>query len=228
MKYLLLLIFSIPAFAQFGAASAVVSGTGAPNAAQCVSANNVGRVYARKDGAAANTTLYVCSNTAPATYAWALVGAAGGGATSVTAGATGALVISPTTGAVVADIDTAYVPAKTASNTFTGTNSFTSNNTEIKHLIAIGTAPTIASGFGTTPSIAGKDMAGKVTVGTGGTASTGSILFNVAYTTAPSCVANNQTSQIYVQATPTTTNVVLSSSSAWGAADVISWICVGY
>lgn len=56
-----------------------------------------------------------------------LVGSGGGSGavSSVTAGATGALTCTPTTGAVVCDADTAYVPNKTGSNTWTGTNILT-------------------------------------------------------------------------------------------------------
>lgn len=126
MKFLLFFI-ALSAYGQFGAAKAVINGTGAPNAAQCTNINNVGKVYARKDGAAANTTFYVCSNTAASTYAWELLGSGGGGAvSSVTAGATGAVVVTPTTGAVVVDIDTAYVPSKTNLYAVTGRGAFAS------------------------------------------------------------------------------------------------------
>jgi len=79
MRILFLLLLAIPAWGQFGAATQVVNGNGAPNVAYCTSANNVGMVYARKDGAGANTTFYVCSNTAVSTYAWELLGSGGGG-----------------------------------------------------------------------------------------------------------------------------------------------------
>lgn len=65
-------------YAQFGAAKSVINGTGAPNAALCASANNVGKVYARKDGAATGSTFYVCANTAASTYAWELAGTGSG------------------------------------------------------------------------------------------------------------------------------------------------------
>ncbi len=78
MKILIGFLLSLPLMAQFGAAKSVINGTGAPNAAQCTNINNVGKVYARKDGAAANSTFYVCSNTAASTYAWELLGSGGG------------------------------------------------------------------------------------------------------------------------------------------------------
>ena len=51
-------------------------------------------------------------------------GGGGGAVSSVTAGPTGALNCTPTTGAVVCDVDTAYVPNMTGSNTWTGVNDF--------------------------------------------------------------------------------------------------------
>ncbi len=89
-------------------------------------------------------------------------------------------------------------------------------------------APTIASGFGTTPSIAGGDDGGRITVGTGGVATTGVITFGVAYTTAPACVANNETTILLVQATATTTTLTLTSATPFGAADKLTWVCRGW
>ena len=83
MKYLCLLLLTIPAFGQFGAASRIISGTGAPVSAQCTVQNNVGLVWARKDGAATGTTFYVCGATGVGTYGWELIG--GGGASGPTA-----------------------------------------------------------------------------------------------------------------------------------------------
>lgn len=261
-----------------------------------------------------------------------LVGGGGsGGATSVTAGATGALVISPTTGAVVADVDTAYVPNKAGAETIignwtfydttavtgstlltvragagqsgnlqswqnngggdianvnssgamlandfynkndswyqTGTSVLQGSNVVVKwssttsqggtadagfarnadgivevnngvagtlrdliqrHPLAGGTSPTITSGFGTTPSIAGKDAAGRITVGSGGTAATGTITFGTAWATAPVCTAANETTQLALFPTATTTTLVLASTTPFTAADKLVYQCVGY
>lgn len=106
----------------------------------------------------------------------------------------------------------------------TNTTGFTlatgSNNLFIQ-----GTTPTISSGFGTTPTIAGTATAFKVTVGGGGD-TTGVVLFAFTWSTAPSCVANNQTSAQLVRATPTTTQVTLAGTM--NAADVVSVLCFGY
>ena len=87
------------------------------------------------------------------------------------------------------------------------------------------TTPTISSGFGTTPAIAGVAAAFKVTVGAGGD-TTGVVLFNTTWPTAPICAANNETTAQLVRATPTVTQVTLAGTLA--AADVLSVSCIGY
>jgi hypothetical protein len=86
MRYLLLLAVAVAAHGQFGAATSVVSGNGAPVAAQCTNANNVGRVWARKDGGAASTTFYICAATGAGTYGWQLNDGAIGGAGNIASG----------------------------------------------------------------------------------------------------------------------------------------------
>jgi hypothetical protein len=51
----------------------VPRGAGAPAAAECATAQQVGGVYARADAAGANATLYVCANSGPGAYSWELV-----------------------------------------------------------------------------------------------------------------------------------------------------------
>lgn len=51
-------------------------------------------------------------------------GSGGGAVSSVTAGPSGSLVITPTTGAVISDGDSTYIPNKLGNNAFTGTNDF--------------------------------------------------------------------------------------------------------
>lgn len=98
---------------------------------------------------------------------------------------------------------------------FVGTNSY---------YVRVAT-PTIASGFGTTPAIAGHASAFKVTVGGGGD-TTGLVTFATTWPTAPVCTANNETTAQMVRATPTTTQVTLAGTMA--ASDVVSVLCVGY
>ncbi len=99
-------------------------------------------------------------------------------------------------------------------------------NSGATHLFAQVFASTYSSGFGTTPSVSGIDSAGRVTVGTGGTATTGAINFGIAWNTAPSCIANDETTtSLLVSATATTSSLTLTSPTAWGAADKLTWIC---
>lgn len=75
-----------------------------------------------------------------------LVGSSSASAvSSVTAGPTGALRCTPTTGAVVCDVDTLYVPNKTGSNTWTGTNDFTGGSLLIPGLSTVGAVPYVSS-----------------------------------------------------------------------------------
>lgn len=70
---------------------------------------------------------YICNASSPPCTAvtagnWVLVSGAGGGAVSSVSAGSSALTISPTTGAVVADINTAIVPRLSVTNTWTGFN----------------------------------------------------------------------------------------------------------
>ena len=109
-----------------------------------------------------------------------------------------------------------------------GTAAANIRDLKLRHAIWSGTAPTIASGFGSSPSVAGADSAGRLTVGSGGSAATGAITFGTTWATAPACVANNETTIQLVQATATTTTLTLTASAAFTAADKLTWICQGY
>lgn len=93
------------------------------------------------------------------------------------------------------------------------------------NLYVQGTTPTISSGFGTTPAIAGTASTFRVTVGAGGD-TTGVVLFSATWANAPVCQANNETTAQLVRATPTTTQVTIAGTMT--AADVVSVTCVGY
>lgn len=89
--------------------------------------------------------------------------------------------------------------------------------------------PTVASGFGTSPSVtAGSTpFAGSINVGTGGTATTGTITFGgTAFPSAPFCVADTVTSNTTTRVTSTTTQLTLTTTVAWTASDVVTWICI--
>ena len=88
--------------------------------------------------------------------------------------------------------------------------------------------PSIASGFGTGPALVNaSDVSGRINVGAGGAAASGVINFGRAYNNAPACVANDENTKVLVQASATTTQLTLSSASAWTASDKLTWICFG-
>jgi len=121
MRYLLLLAVAVAAHGQFGAATSVVSGNGAPIAAQCTNANNVGRVWARKDGGAASTTFYICAATGAGTYGWQLNDGAIGGAGNIASGQ-----VLYGTAAGVAGSEAAFTYTGTTAKTTTITGSASS------------------------------------------------------------------------------------------------------
>ncbi|MEK7383754.1 MAG: hypothetical protein AAB262_10790, partial [Elusimicrobiota bacterium] len=93
------------------------------------------------------------------------------------------------------------------------------------HLLTGGTDPALSS-CGTTPTIAGTDNAGKVTIGSGVTTSC-TATFNKTWNLAPACtVSGDNTAVTYIGTTSTT--VLIIASSADMASDVVSYICLGY
>lgn len=104
-----------------------------------------------------------------------------------------------------------------------------------------GTAPTISSGFGTTPSIVGTATAMRVNVGTGGTASNGVIAMPAAATAWNCHVENitgtlgNYANQRSMQIASTTTTVTIENQTistgaalAWTASDIVALLCGAY
>lgn len=90
------------------------------------------------------------------------------------------------------------------------------------------TAPSISSGFGSSPSIAGSDNAGRITVGSGGSANTGVIAFGRTWTTAPACSVSDESTVLLVQSRATATQLTLTGASAFGSGDVLAYTCIGY
>lgn len=107
-------------------------------------------------------------------------------------------------------------------------------------LLASSTAPTISSGFGTSPTIgtAPSTAVFTVNVGSGGSASTG-VLTMPATTTAWACYVNDKTttsSTVFMTkvTASTTTSVTVGNfntsgaAAAWVASDVLQFQCTGY
>ena len=99
----------------------------------------------------------------------------------------------------------------------------------IGHVVFHGSTPTVSSGSancGTSPSIAGNDNVGVVTVGSSTNGSICTITFANAWTTAPVCMAQDQTTANLLYPVVTTTTVAITGTLTAG--DKISYRCFGY
>jgi hypothetical protein len=117
--------------------------------------------------------------------------------------------------------------APAAVGVFTLENAATTIGSNLK----VDALPTIASGFGTSPSItAGSTpLAGSVNVGTGGVAFSGTLNFGgTAFPSAPFCVASNALTSTSVRPGTSTTQLTFTNanSTVWAASDVVTWICI--
>lgn len=90
-----------------------------------------------------------------------------------------------------------------------------------------GTAPGV-SACGSSPSIVGNDNVGRVTVGSGGVASSCTITFNATWANAPICIADDEATSLLVKASATTTVLTITAATPFTAADTIGYHCVGY
>ncbi len=95
-----------------------------------------------------------------------------------------------------------------------------------RHYLGTGTSPTVAGSCGTSPAIAGKDSAMRITTGSVAPTSC-TVTFGTAYTNAPACTANAQTTTIALNVATTTTTVIVSAS-ALTAGEVLTVICAGF
>lgn len=94
------------------------------------------------------------------------------------------------------------------------------------HIHVTQVTPPGISACGTSPSLTGTDVAGKATVGTGGVATSCTITFNQAWSSAPICFVNDESAIIAVQAVPTTTTLTLSATLAFAASTVLDYHCI--
>ena len=115
-----------------------------------------------------------------------------------------------------------------AASTFIAVTNLT-NGTSGRVFVHMG-APTISSGFGTTPSIVASNGTASFTinVGTGGVATSGLIGLRAA-TTGWNCFATDPTTNIVTRETATTTTTAtLTAASAWAASDILQVSCFAY
>lgn len=165
-------------------------------------------------------------------------GAGNAGALAITGGTTptglgGAITITSgysTTSGVGRDIQVTLAGATTPANLNISSTAlfykFVGLGRHI-HVVDSGNVPTISSGGGTTPSIVGTDNAFRITVGTGGSASTVTVTFATAWANAPMVVASHQGAVLALKCAATTTTVQIDASSAFTAGGAIDVICIG-
>lgn len=107
-----------------------------------------------------------------------------------------------------------------------GTLNVTNNANTIGSQLKVDALPTVASGFGTSPSItAGSTpLAGSVNVGTGGVAVSGIINWNgTAFPSAPFVTCLNTTTAAILRCVSSTTQLTITAPVAFVASDVIVW-----
>lgn len=106
----------------------------------------------------------------------------------------------------------------------------TSNGFGVGNVSLFNNTPTISSGFGTSPAMAGTNgtFNFRVNVGTGGVATSG-VMGMATAGTGWNCQVIDMTTNIVTRETASTTNTVtVTAASAWTASDILSFICAAY
>lgn len=96
------------------------------------------------------------------------------------------------------------------------------------HAVSLTAAVPTLSGCGTSPSITGTDMAGRITLGTGSPTAC-VVTFNKAYTTnAPACTAGNEDSNTATRIPKVTTSTTtMTLTATFSASDHLQYVCIG-
>jgi len=95
------------------------------------------------------------------------------------------------------------------------------------HITASAATSPALSSCGTTPSIAGSDNAGKITMGSG-TLTSCTVTFAAAWAKAPACMTNDESSSGIVAVTNSTTTTAMTVRATSLTSKVVSYICMGY
>lgn len=96
--------------------------------------------------------------------------------------------------------------------------------------IWLSTAPTISSGFGTSPSIVSSNGTSsfRVNVGTGGVATSGVVGLPAAATGWNCQVTDTTNNTVTRETANSTTTVTVTAAAAWAASDVLIFACAGF
>jgi hypothetical protein len=122
----------------------------------------------------------------------------------------------------------AYQPINYVSTPSYFTNFHMLGSTYVINLLNSASAPTLASGFGTSPSVVFSNGTAEmeINIGTGGSATSGVINLNATATNGWDCRAQDMNTNIVTRETAfTTTSVTLTAASAWTASDKLLVHC---
>ena len=86
--------------------------------------------------------------------------------------------------------------------------------------------PTITD-CGSNPSVVGTDSAGKITVGSGGTAGICNLSFRNSWTNPPACFCGNESQVLLVRSSSTASVMTCSVAVTFAASDILPYHCVG-
>lgn len=92
--------------------------------------------------------------------------------------------------------------------------------------IEISSGTPVLSACGSSPSIVGNDMTGKITIG-GGVQTSCTVTFYTPWSNAPACWTNSNTALTSFTATTTSTALTLAAGATFGG-DIIMYGCLGY
>jgi len=158
-------------------------------------------------------------------YSGAVTGISNSGNFSVFTGATDA----GTSGKI--QLSTGNSPAGTSGDFVVTTGASTVTRGKIVfdgHVVTAGSAPTPSSCGSGSPSVAGNDVAGRITVGTGGIATSCTLTFVQIWGNAPICTVDDESTSLLLKPVASTTTLVISAATPFGASDKLTYHCIGY
>jgi hypothetical protein len=94
------------------------------------------------------------------------------------------------------------------------------------HIVSQGTAPSVSACGTGSPSVAGNDIAGRITVG-GGAVTSCLLTFNEIWGTAPVCFLDDQSAALAMAGVATTSTLTVTAGSSFGSG-ILGYHCIGY
>lgn len=173
--------------------------------------------------AAVSDTVTLSLNSLSSTFTTAGANVQGGA--SISSNGIGGLSVAATHAAGAVRI---YTGSGTLRATFDAAGNFNLGSTNVMDSPAV---PTITSGFGAAPTIAGRNTAFRIVVTDASAPTSGVIAFNTTYTNAPACTATlgtNSASSTGVHLNVSTTTINLAFSAGLPAGTDIMVVCRGY